>query len=458
MSEKEIRQLIKQGESQNIELKSSLSLKNKVGETISAFANTEGGTVLIGISDKKEILGVNIGKKTIEDLANFLKWNTDPEIYPDVKVRQVNGKDIVKIIVKEKDEKPVFFKDRVFQRVGKTNQRISASKIRELAQQQRTKLYWDERICERANLEDIDEDKVNWFLQKATVERSLKFSSDVSVREALERLELARNGRLTNAAVLLFAQNPQKFFLQAETRCGRFKGTRATKPFIDMKVFGGNIIDQVEAAEKFVLRHTSMAVWVEEDKIEREEKWEYPPEAIREAIVNAICHRDYEISSNVQVRIFDDRIEFWGCGSLLNPLTVEDLKKKHRSILRNPLIGKCFFLIKFIEQWGTGTNDIIDMCIDWELPEPLFEEISGGLVVTLRKYHLPQNLDELNLNKRQREAIEFIKERNSLTLKDFKKICPDVVERTLRRDLTTLVNLGLIDAIGKKKGRKYFLR
>ncbi|MBM3241859.1 hypothetical protein FJZ31_36780 [Candidatus Poribacteria bacterium] len=314
-----------QGENQTAEFKSSLKLLNEIGETISGLANTSGGIILIGVSDEGKILGVDIGKKTMEDLANFLKENTDPKIYPEIKSLKIDDKKLIEISLKESDEKPVFFKAHAFQRVGKTNQRIYASKIRELAKQERVKLHWDEKICERANLEDVDEEKVKWFPEKARYERRLEINPNTSVREALERLELTRNGRVTNAALLLFGKNPQRFFLQAETRCGRFKGTKPLKPFIDMKVFGGSIIDQVDVAVDFVLRHISMAAWVSEGKVEREEKWEYPPDAIREAIVNAICHREYEQGSNVQVRIFDDRIEIWGCGLLPEPLTVEAL-------------------------------------------------------------------------------------------------------------------------------------
>jgi ATP-dependent DNA helicase RecG len=132
-------------------------------------------------------------------------------------------------------------------------------------------------------------------------------------------------------------------------------------------------------------------------------KIRYPPDAIREAIINAICHRDYEMQSNVQIRIFDDRIEVWGCGPLPEPLTLEDLKKKHRSILRNPLIGRCFFLTKYIEEWGTGTNRIVEWCLKYGLPEPIFEEASGSLVVTLRKYRVSDE-DLEKLNERQKSG------------------------------------------------------
>ena len=143
----------------------------------------------------------------------------------------------------------------------------------------------------------------------------------------------------------MFGKNPQKIFLQAETRCARFKGIEPLE-FIDMKVFGRNILDQRDDVVEFIKEHIKLHAKIVE--MERAEKWEYPIEAIREAVTNALCHRDYQISSNVQVRIFDDRIEVWGCGPLPKPLTIEDLKKKHDSVLRNPLIGRNFFLIKFI--------------------------------------------------------------------------------------------------------------
>ncbi len=293
------------------------------------------------------------------------------------------------------------------------------------------------------------------FERKAKYERNFNIDPETPIKEALERLELIKNEKLTNAAILLFGKNPQKFFLQAEVRCARFKGTKPVKPFIDMKVFGGNIIDQVDKSLSFVLEHIQMKVYLA-GKPEREEKYEYPPDAIREAIINAVCHRDYEEASNVQVRIFDDRIEIWGCGRLLEPLTSEDLKKKHRSILRNPLIAKHFFLIKFIEQWGTGTNDIVNMCIEWGLPEPLFEEITGGLVVTFRKYHLTDTMLK-GLSERQMAIAKYLKERQRITLKDYMNLSQDITEKTAYRDLKDMEEKRIIKGIGEKKGRYYVL-
>ena len=336
MTKEELKKLIDQSEGHNLELKKSTSLRQEIGEAVSAFANTDGGVILIGISPDGEIVGVDIGKKTLEDLANGIKENTDPRIYPQMKIHNVDGKNLIEIIVKEADEKPVFFQGHAYQRVGRTSPRLSVSRIRELTKQERKAFTWDEKICEGANLEDIDDNKVKWFLDKARRERNLDIDINTPAIEALEKLELARNGRLTNAAVLLFSKNTQKFFRQAKLRCARYKGTTPIT-FIDLKIIEGNLIDQVEEAENFVLSHIKRAAKIVMFK--REEVWEYPPNALREAIVNAVCHRDYSNTSDITIGIFDDRIEISDPGNLPEPLTPAMLKKQHKSIPRNPPSG-----------------------------------------------------------------------------------------------------------------------
>jgi len=451
----EIVKLLKEGESERVEFKPSLSQTDKIMESVSAFSNTKGGIVIIGVSDKGEVLGVDIGKKTIESLANRIKQSTDPMVYPSIRVEEINDidKQVVVIEVEEGKQKPVLASGRAYRRVGKSNQKLGYEEIRNLALQT-SKVYWDRRGCEDAGLDDIDEEKVRWFLRRARYERRLELDPETPIREALDKLELLEEGKLTNAAILLFGENPQRFFIQSETRCARFKGAKPLE-FIDMKVFGGNIIDQREDALEFVKEHIKLHAEIK--GTEREEKWEYPIEAIREAITNAICHRDYEISANVQVRIFDDRIEIWGCGLLPEPLTVEDLKREHKSILRNPQIGKSFFLIKFIEQWGTGTNRMIEQCLEHDMPEPLFEEVVGDFVVTFRRYNITEEI--LNeLNKRQRKAIEYLLTQKRITNKEYRELNPDISDRTALNDLNELVDKGIIVAKGEKRYRYYILR
>ena len=448
-----ILELVKKQESEILEFKPSLSQIKDIIETISAFSNTKGGSIIIGVDDKRNIIGVDVGKKTIESLANKIKQNTDPQIYPSISVEYINGKNVVIIEVKESKSKPVFAIDRVYKRVGKSNHRVSSDEIRKLAVEGK-KIYWDEQVCEGANLEDIDEGKVKRFLEKARFERRLDITPNISVREALERLNLIKSDRLTNAAILLFGKNPQKFFLQAETRCARFKGTKPLE-FIDMKVFGGNIIDQMEDSLEFVKEHIKLHAKIV--GIERIETWEYPIEAIREGITNAICHRDYEIPSNVQVRIFDDRIEIWNPGLLPKGLTIEKLKGKHESILRNLLVGRCFFLIKYIEQWGTGTNRIIKWCLKHGLPEPIFEETGTSFLITFRKEITEDFLRERGLNERQIRTVAYVRKEGQITNREYQKLF-DVSKRTASSDLASLTKIGVLKKLGKgKRDLKYCL-
>lgn len=444
---------IKKGESETLEFKPSLSQLKEIIEVVSAFANKNGGKIIIGVSNTGEVLGLQVGKDTIEKITNKIVVGIEPRIYPKIKIEEIDKKRIVVIEIEESKEKPVLAFGRGYKRVGKSTLKMSKDELERMIIE-RKKIYWDEQICEEATLKDIDEEKVKWFLRKAKYERNFDVEPETPIEEALERLELMKNGKLTNAAVLLFGKKPQKFFLQAETRCARFKGIEPLE-FIDMKVFEGNIISQRDDAVEFVKEHIKLHAKIIET--ERVEKWEYPIDAVREAITNAVCHRDYEISGNIQVRIFDDRLEIWGCGSLPEPLTVEDLKKKHRSILRNPLIGKCFFLIKFIEEWGTGTNRIIRQCLEYGLPEPIFEEITKSLVVTFRKYRVTEDIIK-NLNERQKGGINYLLEHQKITNKEYRRLNPNITDRTVLNDLRELIDKNLIIAKGEKKYRYYVLR
>jgi len=270
-------------------------------------------------------------------------------------------------------------------------------------------------------------------------------------------LNLLSNEELTNAATLLFSKNPQRFFIQSEVKCIRFKGTDVTGDMIDMKVIEGNIIDQVVRAENFIFEHIPKAAWIEDRKIQRQEKWLYPPKAIREALANAIAHRDYCSVSKVQVRIFDDRMEVWNPGKLPPELSLEDLRGEHKSIPRNPLIFKAFFWIKYVEEVGMGTNKIIRWCRDWGLPEPEFRHITGDFVVTLRKSKLTDEyLAGLDLNERQKKVIDYLKENDRITSSEYAKMF-DITQRMARNDLKVLADKKLVLKRGESDKEAHYV-
>jgi len=159
----------------------------------------------------------------------------------------------------------------------------------------------------------------------------------------------------------------------------------------------------------------------------------------------------------VQIRIFDDRIEIWNPGNLLNGLTVQKLKGKHESVLRSPLLAKNFFLIKYIEQWGTGTNRMIEWCLNYDFPEPVFEEIGGSFVVTIKKYEVTEEV-LLSLNERQKKAVEYLLKNKKITNKEYRELNPNISDRTALNDFNDLVERGIITAIGVRKYRYYIFR
>jgi ATP-dependent DNA helicase RecG len=191
---------------------------------------------------------------------------------------------------------------------------------------------------------------------------------------------------------------------------------------------------------------------------EREQVWDYPLEALREAVINAVCHRDYTISSNVEIRIYDDRLVVRSPGGLPLGITLEDLYKPHSSELRNKGIAEIFYDMELIEQWGSGIDKMREGGLTAGLHEPVFEEHQGFRVIFRKYIYTEEYLRSLGLNERQLAALMYVKERGGINISAFKALIPQVAEKTLYRDLRDLVNKKVLKQVGEKKGRKYELK
>jgi ATP-dependent DNA helicase RecG len=422
-------------ESETLELKSSLAERQEILETISAFSNTKGGTIYIGIAPQGKIIGADVGYQTIENLANQIKLNTDPRVFPNIEIQQINNKDVIVIKVAEYPTKPVWVKDKVFLRVGRSNQRATAEKIRDFILNSKV-FKWDNQVIPKSKLSEIDGDGVKVFLQKVEEARNTTFDNPLGTTDVLEKLNLIKDGNLTNAAILLFGKNSQKRFIQSEIKCARFNGNEPVD-FADMQVINGTLIDQVPAVLNFIRRHINVRVEITGEP-ERKEIWEYPKEALREGIINAICHRNYEDTGNVQVRIFDNRLEIWNPGSLPGNLTVELLRGDHQSRPRNELIARCFYLIKYIEQWGTGTNRMLKLCHEARLPALEFVNFVDGFVVIFsRKEQKAARIrpkSRVKLNETQTKIIEYLEINKEASTNELAKAL-NTAERTIQRNL-----------------------
>lgn len=446
-------------ESEKLELKKSTSeLKEAVVSIVAILNKCQKGELYFGIRNDGEVVGQTVTEKTIRDISQAISDQIEPKIFPQIKEIILAGKKCVYVGFSGKDI-PYYAHGRAYVRVGEEDKKISPQELERLIlKKNKSKIGWDEEICERAVWDDIDEEKVKWFVKEARKQRNLNLEEDLSIKEALMRLKLLKNNRLTNTIILLFGKEPQKFFLQTEIKCIRFKGTGVTEEMIDFKVIEGDIISQLKKTEDFIFEHISKKAWIEEGKLQRQEKWLYPPKAIREALANTLTHRDYESPSKIQVRIFDDRIEFWNPGKLPEGWTVEKLKEKHESKPFNPLIAKQFFWIRYIEEVGTGTNKIIEWCVNWGLPEPEFEFTGTSVVVTFKKPFAKEELLKQGLNERQIRAVEYVVKKGSITNKEYQKLT-GAARETVTRDLAALIKKNILRKIGRgKRGIKYLLR
>jgi len=449
--------LISGGENEGLEFKESPRLKEEICQVVSAFSNANSGSILIGVSNDGKVIGVDIGRNTVEELANYIKRNTDPAIFPSVKVFDVKGKKIIEIEVKESAEKPVFFKNHAYKRVGKTNQRISSSELRKLAKESGERVYWDEQICKGASLENID-----WeFIKNFFIQGYEKFSKKRIIgtpEELLEALSCIKEGKPTNAGILLFGGNPHDFFRNSYIALARYKGKMEGVERLDYKEFFGNLFHQIDECDKYIKEHIAIMSRLLPHKVEREDIPEYCWFSIRELITNAVCHRDYEDQgSKVIVKLFSDRIEFYNPGGLPKGITPENILIRQYS--RNPIIANALAKVKYIEELGEGWNKIIDEHKNHPLKPKLPKIISDKYSILVILYSVGEKFEKTTteLNERQKKAIGYLRRNERITNKEYQEI-NKTTKKTATRDLQELVGLGILIKSGRTgRGVHYVL-
>ena len=442
-------------ESQTVEFKEAW--RDDYLKTICAFANTECGTLYVGINDKGEVVGVDNTKKLIEDIPN--KIISVLNAFANVKLMEIEGKEIVEITV-PKSTFAVSFKGQFYVRSGSTTQELKGRDLQNLLLKVNN-LSWDEIGVERAKMTDIDPNTVELFIRLATKENRLPAGVNGNDIEKLFRnLNLINdNGELTRAALLLFSKEPTRFFHSAFFKVGRFRGMDETDLIIQDKI-EGNLFVMVDKVVD-LLRAKYLMSPISYEGMLRIETLEIPEKALRETIINALIHRDYASSASISLRVFDSKIVVWNDGEL-NKISIADLKKTHDSYPRNPLLAKIFFMSGYIEAWGRGIKTIVDETVKSGLPEPEFAARQNGLEVTYQRN--PMRLSEKGLNEnpkvelsvRQQKAVEYVKEHGSISNKIYQEI-NNVSKPTATRDLAEMVAFQIFESQGSGRGLTYIL-
>jgi ATP-dependent DNA helicase RecG len=262
-----------------------------------------------------------------------------------------------------------------------------------------------------------------------------------------------------NAAVVVFGRRMLPHYLQCQLRMARFRGSDKTE-FLDQRQTYGHALQLLEEAVQFLTRHLPVAGRIEPGVFERADAPLFPPVALREALVNAFCHRDYSIAGgSVSLAIYDDRLEIWSDGTLPFGLSVEDLKRDHLSRPRNPLIAEVFYRRGLVERWGRGTQKIVELCVQAGHPEPEFVEQAGAVGVRFlpSAYIAPHRIAH-DLTTRQRRILQALAGRPHLGFGELRaSVAPAVAVRTLRDDLLHLKRLGVIGLRGRGRGATWFL-
>jgi ATP-dependent DNA helicase RecG len=317
---------------------------------------------------------------------------------------------------------------------------------------------FDTAACEGASLKELSRKRIDWFLESARRERGFPLKANTETKALLTHLNLLDHGKPTNAALLLFGLNPQRFHRTAETKCVHCHGSDYRRPFASQQIYTGDLFEQADQARDFVLAKINRAVGTRAAGITAPATYELPPDAVGEAIVNAIAHRDYHSNASVEVRLFADRLEVWNPGALPGTLTLNDLRDAHPSVPNNPLLAESLYLTRYIEKAGSGTQRMIELCREAGLPEPDFQQRAGSFVVTLwRDWLTDEAMRELALGERQQRAITHLKARQRITNSEYQTIV-GVSRATASRDLEELLAKGVLERVGTTgKGTHYLL-
>ena len=445
MTEKDIDILLKKGEDLTVEFKSSFN--NEVIETLVAFANIGGGSVLIGFSDDLKLLGVSLNPESIQNWLNEIKNKTSPALIPVAESADYMGKVIVIFTIHEYPIKPVSMRGKYFKRIANSNHLMSPDEIAN--EHLRTiNSSWDYYIDPGHSLDTVSLEKVRSFIHR--IEQQTGNDIIIEPLEFLNKLEIIRRGQLTFGGFLLFVK---EYCLISDLQAGRFKGETT---IIDSLSLNTDLFTEIDEIITFIRKHL-MVEYIITGEPQRTERFDYPVDAIREIVINMVVHRDYRDSSGSIIKIFDDRIEFYNPGRLYGGITVKDLLSgNYTSQCRNKLLAMAFKETGLIERYGSGIQRILNICKNYGIVPPVFEEIFNGFKVTLykEKAYVPKDVTENvteNVTEDRAEAIlQMIRQAPDIKTDELAKGLK-VVRRTILRDLEKLKRSEKIRRIGSDK-------
>lgn len=459
----DIESWVRGGESETLEFKRTTSERREAARTICAMLNHRGGHVIFGVEPDGRMAGQMVSDRTVEEVAQELA-EIEPPVFPSIeRIDFTAGRQFLVVTARAGSGQPYSYRGQAYRRVGNTSRQLSREEYnRILLERLHGDQRWENQPALGWSVADLDGVEITRTLEEA-IRRGR--ADDPGTRDPAEMLRgfgLMKEGQLLRAAMVLFgrAERIEAELPQGLLRVARFRGKDKTE-FLDNRQFHGNAFDLLLKAERFLRENLPVAGRIQPNVFERIDDPLYPPLALREALANAFCHRDYSIGGgSISVGIYDDRLEITSTGTLHFGLTPEALYLPHESLPWNPLIARVFYRRGIIEAWGRGTIRMEELTVRAGLARPEIFETTSCVTVRFSptRYVPPQRVAQ-DVTERQQRVLTVLSESGSgLALREVhEKIGQGITERQARKDLEALRILGLAQATGHGRGSRWRL-
>jgi ATP-dependent DNA helicase RecG len=458
MISESIKKQIRDGESAIVEFIADPSDMKRVARTVCAFLNGKGGTVFCGLDEKGNLSALGDANEMVQLLREHLQNKITPHapllsVTPD----EEDGRRLISVEVPAGTEGPYVYEGAVYVRRGSDTRPVDAATLHRMLQSAAvTTEIWEKRISTGFEPNDLDYDEITETVRETEQSGRFTFTNPADPIAVLRELGLVRSGQFTQGADVLFAKNPALRHPQIRMRATCFAEEKGSDEFIDDKIFEGPLAKILERGEKFIKRNMRTSVSFRSTGLQTLDRAEYPSEAIREGLVNALAHRDYNaFHGGVAVRLYATRLEIWNSGHLPNPLKPGDLKKNHPSIPVNPDIVQVLYIRGYMNRIGRGTQKIVNVCRENGLRLPTWKDDATGVTLTL--YARTKLAGQRGpFNKRQTALLAALSAGEEIKPIDYReRFAKGKTERQARRDLKELEDANLLERIGAGAATRY---
>ena len=461
------------GESVNVEYKVAVPKDSaKYMKTVVAYANGRGGKIIFGVDDKTlEVVGMDTDSifQTIDAITNAISDSCEPTILPDITLQTVEDKTVIVVEIFPGKMRPYYIKSKgmvsgTYVRSSGTTRPVADYMLKELILEGQNR-YYDCEVCEGLTATPEDIERLCAEMKVTAIRNTLSEGEKLNVKDVTQNVLISwgvlaeKDGAVVpaNAYALLTGQAR----LQPVIQCAVFKG-KDRAYFVDRREFEGSIQDQMEAAFQYVLEKINRGMRIQ--GMYRQDRYELPVDSVREMIANSVAHRSYLEPGNIQVALFDDRLEVTSPGMLLNGVSIKKMKEGY-SKPRNRAIASAFSYMKIIEKWGSGIPRILRECSEYGLPEPEFIDFDGDFRVNMYRQlpekdwsHTDDTKYDTNdtISENDTKILNLIRENPSITQAELKeKLQVSIV--TVKRLMADLQKRGLIERQGSSRKGKWIV-